>query len=713
VRSRVRQVFVMLVLVMVLGAWIAAVPAMAEAGSAASAPGGGPKASDSSLVTPSDIPNSECIGSSWGVPYVIAGDSVQVTATITTAATQSGTTCTQSSTPITSGTITIQVLSNSCAGAVIASASYPLNGTNSVTESLSTGAGSSLPAGTYAFSSTYDAGNGPTSPSCGTLPVYQATPSITQTAQDVPLGAGTQDTAKVTGGDSPTGTVTMGLYSNSGCTSLVYSNTQSLSGGAATSASYTPTKAGTYYWSATYTGDTNNTSASSGCEAVNVTASPTTTTTTTTTTPTTQTVPATVKLSLSSSKVTAGTNANATIGVSGPAGFAPGTLYVRIYASPTCDAAQVAVASNAINETTGVQDSFGTGTGGLKAGQYGVQAAYKGGTGGVEATGSSACVPLTVVLPAAANGCPAQNPHPKGLSLAPSGIELPAGASAEIHATVGLVVRPLSRQKVTFKVCGQNPGQEKSEKTVAHPQSGSGVPRVYFTDTDRNGPGTDLISATTKVFGKTVTATASIVWERPIDCAKVGKGFVVAFQCAYAANFEKKIKPLLESVYETGECALEVGLFFVPEAKFAELANAFRDASAARFSEVVGKDVALSSPAGKLILDLEKFRNGGKISVKLIYDLFDDVHSLPGFLQAITNLVGASDTRTAATIVGDVTQLAGVEPCIDLAAKAWHIVKPHVIGEDMIAGRGGLGLNTPAGSNELTLRSLRLSLTHA
>jgi len=109
-----------------------------------------------------------------------------------------------------------------------------------------------------------------------------------------------------------------------------------------------------------------------------VTAPPITTTTTTTTTPTTQTVPATVTLSLSSSKVTAGTNANATIGVSGPAGFAPGTLHVRIYASPTCDAAQVAVASNAINETTGVQDSFGTGTGGLKAGQYGVQAATKG-----------------------------------------------------------------------------------------------------------------------------------------------------------------------------------------------------------------------------------------------------------------------------------------------------------------------------------------------
>jgi pimeloyl-ACP methyl ester carboxylesterase len=395
VRSRVRQVFVMLV--MVLGAWIATVPATAQAGSDASAPGGGPKASDSSLVTPSDIPGSECVVVSWGVPYVVAGDSLQVTATITTAATQSGTTCTQSSTPITSGTITIQILSNSCTGAVIASASYPLNGTNSVTESLSTGAGSNLPAGTYAISATYDGGDGATSPSCGTLPVDQASPSITQTVQDVPLGAGTQDTAKVTAGDFPTGTVTMGLYSNSGCTSLVYSNTQTLSGGTATSASYTPTKAGTYYWSATYNGDTNNTSASSGCEAVNVgkVAAPPIT-------PTTPTVPATVTLSLSSSNVTTGTSANATIGVSGPAGFAPGTLYVRIYASPTCDAAQVAVASNAINETTGIQDSFGTGTGGLKAGQYGVQAAYQGGTGGVEATGSSACVPLTVVLPAAA-----------------------------------------------------------------------------------------------------------------------------------------------------------------------------------------------------------------------------------------------------------------------------------------------------------------------
>jgi len=157
----VRQVFVMLV--MVLGAWIAAVPATAQAGSVASAPGGGPKASDSLLVTPSDIPGSECLVDSAGVPYVIAGDSLQVTATITTAATQSGITCTQSSTPLTSGTITIQILSNSCAGAVITSASYSLNGTNSVTESLSTGAGSNLPAGTYAFSAIYDGADGATS----------------------------------------------------------------------------------------------------------------------------------------------------------------------------------------------------------------------------------------------------------------------------------------------------------------------------------------------------------------------------------------------------------------------------------------------------------------------------------------------------------------------------------------------------------------------
>jgi hypothetical protein len=550
----VRQVFVMLV--MVLGAWIAAVPATAQAGSGASALGGGPKASDSSLVTPSDIPGSECIVSSSGVPFVIAGASVQVTATVTTAATESGTTCTQSSTPITSGTITIQVLSNSCAGAVIASASYPLNGTNSVTESLSTGAGSNLPAGAYAFSSTYDAGNGATSPSCGTVPVHQATPSITQTVQDVPLGAGTQDTAKVTGGDSPTGTVTMGLYSNSGCTSVVYSNTQTLSGGTATSASYTPTKAGTYYWSARYNGDTNNLGGSSGCEAVNVgkvapsvttslngqgatiavasqtvvtdvatvsggfnvntgggtvrfafysslancqgatspvytsgltapTGAPstatsgtftpaaagtyyvsanysgdtnnapasetcsetftvgappiTTTTTTTTSTPATRTVPATVTLSLSSSKVTAGTSTHATIGVSGPAGFAPGTLYVHIYASPTCDAAQVAVATSAINETTGVQDSFGTGTGGLKAGQYGVQAAYQGGTGGVEATGSSACVPLTVVsLDSCQNvdfiGARGSGEPPKQGARGPGPAKQGAGFGVEIYA---------------------------------------------------------------------------------------------------------------------------------------------------------------------------------------------------------------------------------------------------------------------------------------
>src|SRR5207248_7698790 len=63
----------------------------------------------------------------------------------------------------------------------------------------------------------------------------------------------------------PTGTVTFNLYDNpSGTGSPLFTDTEPLSNGSATSASYTPSLAGTYYWVATYSGDARNNPASSG-----------------------------------------------------------------------------------------------------------------------------------------------------------------------------------------------------------------------------------------------------------------------------------------------------------------------------------------------------------------------------------------------------------------------------------------------------------------
>ncbi len=93
------------------------------------------------------------------------------------------------------------------------------------------------------------------------------TPSITTSQQPATatVGSSIADQATVTGGDNPTGTVTFNLYNNpNGTGTPLFTDTEALSGGAATSAGYTTTAAGTDYWVATYNGDSNNGTATSG-----------------------------------------------------------------------------------------------------------------------------------------------------------------------------------------------------------------------------------------------------------------------------------------------------------------------------------------------------------------------------------------------------------------------------------------------------------------
>jgi len=104
----------------------------------------------------------------------------------------------------------------------------------------------------------------------------KATPSIstTQKPATVAVGSSIADKATVSGGYHPTGTVTFKLYTNPyGTGTALFSATKPLSNGSATSASHTTTRAGTYYWVATYNGDTNNNTAPSGAanEPVTVT----------------------------------------------------------------------------------------------------------------------------------------------------------------------------------------------------------------------------------------------------------------------------------------------------------------------------------------------------------------------------------------------------------------------------------------------------------
>ena len=63
--------------------------------------------------------------------------------------------------------------------------------------------------------------------------------------------------------------MTFRLFSDSGCANQVFTSTDPLSGSTATSKWFTPSTAGTYWWTATYAGDVNNTPASSPCQAPN------------------------------------------------------------------------------------------------------------------------------------------------------------------------------------------------------------------------------------------------------------------------------------------------------------------------------------------------------------------------------------------------------------------------------------------------------------
>ena len=84
----------------------------------------------------------------------------------------------------------------------------------------------------------------------------------------ITLGSSIWDTATLSGASIPTGTVTFQVYSNSACTGApVFTSANSISGSSATSGSFTPASAGTYYWEASYPGDSNNNGASSSCGA--------------------------------------------------------------------------------------------------------------------------------------------------------------------------------------------------------------------------------------------------------------------------------------------------------------------------------------------------------------------------------------------------------------------------------------------------------------
>jgi len=128
-------------------------------------------------------------------------------------------------------------------------------------------------------------------PAAPTVPVI-----TTQASPNIFVGGGTiSDTATLTGGTAPTGTITFKLYgpNDAACGgAVIFTSTVAVNGnGSYSSANYTPTVPGTYRWVASYSGDNANSAATTLCtdptEAVTANPTPTpTATATATATPT-------------------------------------------------------------------------------------------------------------------------------------------------------------------------------------------------------------------------------------------------------------------------------------------------------------------------------------------------------------------------------------------------------------------------------------------
>src|SRR3989475_3056496 len=181
--------------------------------------------------------------------------------------------------------------------------------------------------GTFQWQVTYngDANNGISTSLCGSesLSVGKATPSITTalSPNSIVVGNSAADTATVTGGTTPTGTVTFSVYSDSICSgTVVATKTVPLASGSAGPVRVVFNSTGTFNWQAVYNGDASNNIASSACGTETLTVG--------------KAAPIAAE-SLSATTIIVGNSANANATVSG--GFSPGgTVTFSVFTGSSC-----------------------------------------------------------------------------------------------------------------------------------------------------------------------------------------------------------------------------------------------------------------------------------------------------------------------------------------------------------------------------------------
>jgi hypothetical protein len=180
----------------------------------------------------------------------------------------------------------------SCSGTPLSDQTVAVSGNGSYT----TPAGVLLgQAGTYWWTASYggDVGNAPAASGCGAEQVVissKVTLGIGLAAgQGGPVGTTVQAFAALAAGDNPTGTITFNLYgptATASCTGTpVDTETVAVTGNGSytTPVGATPSQVGTYWWTASYSGDANNNPAVTVCGQLDQSVTITQTTTTTVT----------------------------------------------------------------------------------------------------------------------------------------------------------------------------------------------------------------------------------------------------------------------------------------------------------------------------------------------------------------------------------------------------------------------------------------------
>jgi hypothetical protein len=240
------------------------------------------------------------------------------------------------------GTITFNAYgpnNATCTGAVFFTSTVPVSGNGPYNSGNSPNVTQS---GVYRWTATYsgDVNNAGVASACNaaneSTQVGPVTPAIvTNATPTAPVGQPISDTATLSGGVNPTGTITFTLFNNPTCTGAPVFTSAPIAvngNGPYNSGNFTPTTAGSYNWIAAYSGDANNNPVTTACGAPNET-TVVTQLTPTIATSATPTVPL-------------GTPISDTATVTGGAAPAPpptGTVVFTLFgpANPTCTGAPI------------------------------------------------------------------------------------------------------------------------------------------------------------------------------------------------------------------------------------------------------------------------------------------------------------------------------------------------------------------------------------